>query len=536
MKENFGRWLTLLHQSLKRDYKKIIVWLLGLGLFAAGLIPAFEALMQGEGALGMYEVLQNPAMIAIVGPTPAQSASAYTLGAMYAHEMLLFCVLIAMTISILHVIHHTRKAEDLNLTELIRAFQVGRQANSLAIFIENVLINVFLAVVITLILISFQADSITLSGSVLFGLAIGGGGILGGAIALVMAQIMPSSSSATGASFAIMGLLYVARGVSDVSNLKLSTLNPLAWTYLTYPFVENNWLFIGLVLVLSFALVGIAFVLEGKRDMGAGYLPQQEGRARAKTSLVSVFGLFSRLNQGLIVSWFVALAVLGAAYGAIYGDMGSFLESNELMKVMFTAVGFSLEASFTSTVMMVMIGLVGILPIVIVNRLFNQEKDLYLSQIFGTKIKRSQLYWTNISLAILAGVGGTLLAAGGLGGAAISVIKNDNIVFSDFLAAGFNLFPTILFFIGLSGLILGWLPKLGKLVYVYLTYAFFLNYFQVMLRLPDWIVYTSPQSWLPNMPIETFSLLHFSVVLIISVLLMVVGYLGYRSRDLVEGA
>src|SRR5699024_8553826 len=118
-------------QYLKRDWKKMIVWILGLGLFSAGFVPAFKEIAKGQGLEGMYETLKNPAMISMVGPTPVESVD-YTLGAMYAHEMLLFCGLFAMIIAVLHVVGHTRKEEDLGLTELLRSFQIGRQANSLA--------------------------------------------------------------------------------------------------------------------------------------------------------------------------------------------------------------------------------------------------------------------------------------------------------------------------------------------------------------------------------------------------------------------
>ena len=124
MKEKFAHWDMLFVQYLKRDWKKIAIWVLGLGLFSAGLVPAFVEIGKGDGTIAMYETLQNPAMISIVGPTPVETASEYTIGAMYAHEMLLFCGLFAMTISILHVIGHTRKEEDLGLTELFGHFKL----------------------------------------------------------------------------------------------------------------------------------------------------------------------------------------------------------------------------------------------------------------------------------------------------------------------------------------------------------------------------------------------------------------------------
>ena len=96
MQEKFARWSTLFVLYLKRDWKKVIIWILGLGFFSAGFVPAFEEIGKGQGLQGMYETLQNPAMISMVGPTPIDSAADYTLGAMYAHEMLLFCGLFAM--------------------------------------------------------------------------------------------------------------------------------------------------------------------------------------------------------------------------------------------------------------------------------------------------------------------------------------------------------------------------------------------------------------------------------------------------------
>src|SRR5690625_3612007 len=220
--------------------------------------------------------------------------------------------------------------------------------------------------------------------------------------------------------------------------------------------------------------------------MGAGYLPQREGRESAKQSLLSVRGLFIKINKGIIISWMIAFIILGAAYGSIYGDMQTFLESNDMMKQMFSQSGFTIEESFTAMIIMVMICLVSILPIAIVNKLFTEESQLRLSQIYATKVTRSQLYWTTISIAILAGIIGTLLAAGALGGTAVMVMgDNPTMDVIDFLTAGYNFLPSILFFIGISALALGWVPRVGKIVYVYLAYSFLLNYFEGMIDLPE---------------------------------------------------
>lgn len=537
MKEKFASWNMLFVFYLKRDWKKIIIWVIGLGLFSGGFVPVFKELAQGQGLIGMFETLQNPAMVSMVGPTPVEIATDYTIGAMYAHEMLLFCSLFAIIVSILHVVSHTRKEEDLGLTELVRSFQVGRQAGSLATMIEVVFINILLALFIFVLMISFGVNTITVMGALLFGVTVGMAGIMGAAIALMMAQIMPTSSAATGSSLAIIGLFYIVRASTDISNVNFSMFNPLGWTYLTFPFTENNWLPVIFAFVFSMVVVIVAFRLEGARDLGASYLPQREGRASAKKSLLSVRGLFLKLNKGIIISWLIAFVVLGVAYGSIYGDMQAFLDSNELMQQMFTHANYSIEESFTAMLMTVMVSLVAILPIAIVNKLFAEENRLHLSQIFATKVTRGQLYWTTISLAIVSSTVGILLAAGGLGATAIAVMDgHPTIDMLDFLVAGYNLFPFVLFITSLAALALGWGPNLGKLVYIYLTYSFLLNYFGGLLDVPEWLSKTAMQNWLPQMPMENFNGLVFTVIILISVTLIIVGFFGYRNRDMIEGA
>lgn len=534
MRENFKQTNTLLIQYFKRDWLKILLWILAIGLFSAGFVPAFEEMAKGQGLQGMFETLQNPAMIAIIGPTPVESVADYTLGAMYANEMLLFCSLFSMVIAVLHVISHTRKEEELGLTELVRSFQVGRQANSLATIIETVLINVILALFISGIMLVFNTASISTEGALLFGTTIGMAGVMSAGIALITAQIMPNASGATGTSLGIIGVLYIIRAGTDVSNTDLSLINPLGWTYLTHPFTENNWVPLIFAVIFCLVAIGIAFFLEGKRDMGSGYLPEKEGKAHAKKSLLSIPGLFIKINKGIITAWLLAFVIIGAAYGSIYGDMAGFLESNEFVQQMFTVSGISIEESFTSTIMLVMIFLVAILPINIVSKLFVEEKSQHLSQLFTTKVSRAHFYWTTVALAIFCGLFGILLAAGSLASTAIYSMDTSSMSFSDFLVSGYNLLPAVLFYTGVTSLFLGWAPKWEKIVYVYLGYSFILSYFGDIVDLPEWFFNTSVENWLAHMPTDDFNSNAFFTVIVISVVFMLFGYLGYRQRDMIE--
>ena len=153
----------------------------------------------------------------------------------------------------------------------------------------------------------------------------------------------------------------------------------------------------------------------------------------------------------------------------------------------------------------------------------------------GTKVLLSEIYWANIVLAGASAIVGVLLIALGTGWAAKIAVK-DKIMLSDFFIIGLNLLPVALLTLGLSALFLGFLPKLGNLVYVYIASSFFVNYFGRMLNLPKWISKTAPQNWLPNLPAEQFNLKIYIFLIALSLLLTVIGYLGYKNRDLLEGS
>ncbi|MER2125282.1 MAG: tetronasin resistance protein [Exiguobacterium indicum] len=536
MRFQFTCWQILLSQYLRRDSKKIIIWTFGVTLFTVGFIPSFEEMAKGDSLRGLYETLKNPAMISMIGTTPVSIAD-YTLGAMFSHQMLIFCALLSMVLSSLHVIQHTRKEEDLGLTELMRSFQIGRQANSLAILIEVILINLSISILISGALIAFQVETFSNAGAALFGLSVGAAGILGATFALLIAQIMPSSSSATAGVMGWIGLLYLGRAGTDVSNDQLSVLNPLGWTYLTYPFTENNWLFLVMAIGVSLILMTVALVLENHRDMGAGYLPEKEGRATANRSLLSIRGLLIRISRGSIIVWMVAFLIMALAYGSIYGDMQTFIDSNATIQQMFTVSGVTIEESFTGTIMMIMMVLVAILPITLMNRLYTEEDRRRLSPLFATKVSRQQLYWNTIGLAVASSLISMFIVISSLGFTAISVMGPDaTMTFTDFFIAGINYLPSVLLFLGLAALFIGWRPTWSKLTYVCVTYSFFIGYFGGIIDLPKWVEYTAIQGLIPQVPTEDFDGLLFGVLLVVACLLVVIGQVGYARRDFQEGS
>ncbi len=536
MSEKFTNTVVLLRHYLRRDWLKIALWVIGLSIFCSSYITAITDVSKGSALIGLYETMKNPAMIALVGPLPVQHAVDYTFGGMYVSKMLMFCVIISMVISAIHVNSRTRKEEESGLAELIRSYRVGRYASTLAVMCETLLINLCLVVLMTLFMMSFHNSHFSIEGIWLFAASIGFAGMLGATLTLFFAQFFQSASSSNASTMSFIGLLYALRAYSDSSNIDLSYINPFSWTYLTFPFTKNNWPLLIYGMIFIVVLFIVTLILQGHRDLGTGYLPDRGGHSHAGFSLQSVTGLLWHLNKGNILAWIAGTTFLGVIYGSIYGDMHKFITNNGLIGQLFVRNHVSIEATFTSTIIIVLMALVAVLPTLLVNKLFTEETRGHFDQLFVSKVTRSRLFGTTIMLAVLTSLIGTLLATGGLGLTAIwSIHKNFDLSLMDFIASGFNMFPFSILLIGISSILIGWLPRINKLTYLYLIYAAMLSYFKDLLDLPDWLSNTSALNWFATMPVKDFDITPWLTILVIGIVFIIIGYFGYQRRDLKIG-
>lgn len=528
-------WSLLLRQTLRRDAALLLLWALGLGAFSAGFVPAFQEIATDDGVLaGFYETMKNPAMIAITGPTSATSASDYSLGAMYAQTMLLYSALIAAICAALFVVARTRKEEERGLTEYLCTLQLGRLAPLFSLIVTILLLHIILLAVTVGLFLVFDDASMSAQGAWLFASAVAIGGLLGASIAAVCAQLMPTSTGANGLSLSIIGLLYLLRAITDISNTDLSRVNPLGSLVFVYPFTENDALPLRYPLIVALLLTALAFALHARRDFGSGYIRERSGHAIGFTSPRSVPGLLLRLNRTSFIGWLITGAVLGAAYGSIYGDMETFLNSSPLVAAMFTAQGERIEVSFTATILTVLMAIAAVLPVLITNKLCSEEESGRLNQLIATKTSRTHLFVSNVVLAVCAAILGVVLSAAALGAVGISTMSDTDLTLQDVVTAGLNDLPALLFLVGLSSFFSGWVPRLRKLTYAYLVYAFMLSYFQGILDLPNIVQKSGIFSWLPQMPLEDFSLSAWLGVSLVSLALILLGLVGYQRRDFVE--
>ena len=115
--------------------------------------------------------MKNPAMTAMVGP--GYGLDNYTVGAMMAHQMLLFTAIAVGIMNIFLVVRHTRRDEESGRIEMIRALPVGRLANLSSTVLVSLIVNILLALIVGLGLYFLRIESMDLHGSLLYGAVLG---------------------------------------------------------------------------------------------------------------------------------------------------------------------------------------------------------------------------------------------------------------------------------------------------------------------------------------------------------------------------
>lgn len=535
MKNCFNMTGMLFLHTLRRDWLKLLIWAVVLSLFTGGFASAIYEIYGKDpaGLMAMYETLKNPAMIAMLGPTSA-TAETYTVGAMYAHEMILFTALVFAIISIMHVISRTRKEEDDGTTELIRSFQVGRLANTTAVVIEMLLLHLVIIALSTGLLQVQDVPGMDFSSNLLYSASLGMQGFLWAMIALIFVQLAAGAGSARGLSFLTLGFFYILRMATDMNAPDGSWFNPLGWSYLVNVYVSDSWLPTVIALVTSIVVIAVSYLLEQARDLGAGYLPERAGRTRAKERLLSLPGLVLRLQKIFIIGWLFALFICGAMYGSIFGDMDDFVSENEIMKQMFLHNSdYTIQEQFMSVLFVILSLLTTIFIVGSLMRLVNEEKKGRWDQLYATKLSRTKFYWYHVIIASILGVVGQFSAILGLYLAQRSVMETP-LSFWEITKAGIVWIPAIFFFIGILSVLIGWLPRFTMIIWAYLIFAFFISYFGQMMEIPAFVTNLDVFSYIPKIPIEEWKWGAIILIKLLALFIIVIGFIGYKKRDLVS--
>lgn len=531
IKRLFKKTGVLIRFTLRRDRIRISVWLMSLFLVTISVAPAFTQLYSSKVERdAIAGTMVNPAMIAMVGKV--YGLDNYTTGSMMAHQMLLFTALTVGIMSILLVTRQTRGDEEDGRIELIRSLPTGRLSNIAASLIVVCGANILLAFIIGIGLSMLGIESMDLTGSLLYGAALGVVGIFFAATTAVMAQLSESSRGTISLSFIVLGLAYVIRAIGDVGNATLSWFSPFGWTLGTEVYVNNYWWPVFLTIGVSILLVVLALYLNSIRDLGSGFIHAKPGRKYASRFLQSPFGLALRIQRTTLIAWAIGMFLLGIAYGSILGDLETFLEDMTIIEDMIPMVeGFSLTEQFLTMLMSVM-ALISTIPVLITMlKLYGEERKNRIEPLLSRAVSRGKLFSSYFVLSFITSFVMVSLAVLGLWLSGVAVM-DDVIAFNTMYSAIMVYLPAMWIMIGLAALLIGFLPRLSGFIWIYLVYSFIVIYLGGLLQLPDWLNVLSPFGYIPQMPVEEVDLFKISMLIIIAVVITTIGFIGFRNRDI----
>ena len=529
MKTNFYNTKILTRLILRRERIASTAWIILtaalLGFLAFGMAEALDEASRIE----MATVMDNPAMVAMIGPLIGTS-----FGAFFTSMMLVFTALAIIVMNIMLMVRHTRADEEKGRYEVVRSLPTGRLANLNAAIISAFIVNVILAVATGLLLFILGDYSMCFNGSMLFGALLGSVGFIFAAIAAVFSQLSSSSRGAIGYSIMAMGVFYMMRAVGDVSAPALSLISPIGLIIRAEAYYSNNWWPVIVTIVAAIPILLLAYRLNLTRDIDQGFLPDKQGRAKGGILVKSPFGFTFKLLKTSIIVGTLTIFFIGASYGSILGDIDGFIEANEFYQNLIMMVeGISMPLLFAGMINFIAAMMALIPTLLYILKVRGEEKDYRTELILSTPVSRIKYFASFALIAFIISVVLQFLTALGLWASAAAVLYD----LSEFplryvILGNLAYLPAIWVIIGIAILLVGLLPKATSLIWALYGAIFFMGMFgRIGDILPEWVLNISPFEHIPQYPMESISITTMVVLTIIASAFTVVGFIGFKNRD-----
>lgn len=349
-----------------------------------------------------------------------------------------------------------------------------------------------------------------------------------------MAQLTRNARVATGISFALLGTVYVIRGLGDTASLTgprwLTWLSPIGWGQQFRPFAGDRWWVLAITLAFSAVTTVGAFALVAHRDVGAGVLPERPGPARGRY-LNGPLALAWRLQRWSLLSWATGFALLGLVFGGIATNLRGFLDSPQA-RDLFTKLGGAeaLTDAFIATELGFVAVFASAYGIQAALRLRSEEDGLRAGSILATATSRHRWALSHVVVA----VGGTttlMLVVGLSAGLAFAAQVDDLGRGLEVLAAALAYLPAVWVLTAIVVACFGSAPRLAAAGWVALVVFVLLGELGPLLELPIWLMDASPFAHIPQLPGASFDLFPLVGLTFVASVLIAVGLALFARRD-----
>ena len=518
---------TLARLALRLDRVRLTVWVLGLAVMpmatAANYVKLYPTQQDLQAVSG---VLANPSLVALSGPLFDVSIGGITAWKIGVTEFILIGLM-----NLLTVVRHTRTEEETGRLELIGATVVGRHAPLTAALLVTTLANMATA---GLIALGLLATGLPAAGSLAFGLATGLVGMLFAAVAATAAQLTQSARAASGIASAVLGGTYLLRAVGDTGPTWLHWLSPIGWALHMRPYAGERWWVATLFVAVAAVFTTVGYALAGRRDLGAGLLPQRPGPAEAAPALHSPLALAWRLHRGLLLGWVIAMALTGAVLGGAAAGIGGLRSPNQQLTDILTRMGG--HNGLTDAFLAAIFGITGMVAaaytVQTTLRLRQEESSGRVEALLAARVGRLRWAASHLAFALL-GTALLLAVAGVAGGLAYGAqVQDISGQVGRLLGAALVQLPAAWVLAGFGTALIGLAPKLSGLAWAALILSVLLVELGALFGLNQWIVDLTPFAHVPKLPGSAFTMTPVLWLTVTAVALGATGLAGLRRRDL----
>ncbi len=511
----------------RRDRLRAPLWIVGIVGLVAVSAASIIGLYDSPAGLQEYADLAGTESAMKVVAGPGYGLDAPTLGAVMMNEVLLYSFVSVALMCIFLTVRHTRAEEETNRTELVRSTAVGRHSILAAAVLWITAINAVVCVGLISSLIAFGLGS---RGTLAYGTACFGVGLVATGTAALAAQVAGTARAALGGSGIALGVAFVLRAVGDLGTAGVVWLSPLGWAQSIRAFADERWWVLAALILGAVVLLAAALMVAARRDYGSGVLTQRAGPSSAGRLLSTPLGLAARLQRTAVISWTLALAMMGFFYGIVADEADKFLE-NEAIAEMFAQAGGGSPAEIFLATSVVILGLITSgFTVSSVLRLRGEETGGRAEAVLATPVARRRWLWSHLAVSVL----GTLLimvAAGMAVGLGYGLQVGDLGEILSMSGAAANMVPALLVLSGIAVALIGFRPGWATLSWLAVAVCTVVSFLGEMLDLPQWARNVSPFQHVPAVPAAEFALTPTLVLLVVALVLMAFATMAMDRRD-----
>ncbi len=528
----FTGTLRLLRLYLRRDRVVAALWILLLSVPPATVYVGSisKVYPTDAGRAGMVaSIMASPAQRAMYGNVYND-----TLGAVGVWKAGMFHVLIAVAV-ILTVIRHTRADEEAGRTELLDSTAVGRYADLTATLMLALGASLLTGLIgfATLLTVDIPA-----AGSLAFGLALAGSGLVFGAVAAVAAQLSANARTARGLAFAVLAAAFTLRAVGDARSATgssaLSWLSPLGWSLQVRPFAGDRWWVLALHVLACALLTVFAYWLRGRRDVGAGLLAERPGPGTAGPALAGPLALAWRVSRGALLLWTTGLCLYGLMIGSVVHGVGDEVGDSGLARDIVTRLGgtAAMEQAFIA-IAFAMLGMVASAFVISMLLRLHQEETIGRAETaLAGSVSRTRWLASYLGLAI-AGSGVAMLLAGTVAGLTYGIAAGDvGGKLPAVLGAAAVQLPAVWLLAAVTVALFGLTPRFSPAAWAVLVGFIALYMLGSLSGFPQWLLNLEPFSHIPRVVAGSFTAVPLLWLLAVDVTLIMLGVNAFRRRDL----